>query len=433
VTARALGAVVAVATLLVVVLVASEAVLAASPASRGSLSAVLAGSVFAAAALGWGLTRVHRRLPSLRWTILVVAIAAIVVASAVVAASTSAMLLAPAELRLVLAALVLGAGLGVMLAVAVSGPLTSDLRRLADAAEQVADGDLEVRTGIVRNDEVGELARSLDRMVAQLASLEEQRVRGESARRRLLTSVGHDLRTPLASLQAAIEALEDGVAPDPQRYLRSMAGDVALFGSMVDDLFVLARLDAGELPLDRLPIDLGELVDGAVEAVAPLAAKHQVEVAAHLDGAVPVVADTKALDRVLRNLLDNAIRHTTPGSTVEVAVTAADGRGTVRVHNDGPGFPPEFIGQAFERFSRADEARERRGGGAGLGLAIARQLIEAHDGVIRIEPGPGATVAFSLHTYEPARPAIEQRAPRTSADRPPLDARTAASPRGGHG
>lgn len=430
-TARALGTVAAVLTLLVVVLVASEAVLAASPASRGSLSAVLAGSVLVAALLGWGLTRVHRRLPSLRWTILVVAIAAIVVASAVVAASTSAMLLAPADLRLVLAALVLGAGLGVTLAVAVSGPLTSDLRRLADAAERVANGDLEVRTGIVRNDEVGELARSLDRMVEQLASLEQQRVRGEAARRRLLTAVGHDLRTPLASLQAAIEALEDGVAPDPQRYLRSMAGDVALFGSMVDDLFVLARLDAGELPLDRLPIDLGELVDGAAEAVGPLAAKHQVEVAAHLDGAVPVVADTQALDRVLRNLLDNAIRHATSGSTVEVTVTAADGLGTVRVHNDGPGFPEGFIDQAFERFSRADEARERRGGGAGLGLAIARQLIEAHDGVIRIEPGPGATVAFSLDTYRSALPDTAQRTAHPIADGSPDAAPAAAPARGG--
>lgn len=400
-TARAIGAVAAALTLTVAVLVVVEAVVGSSPGTRSSLYAVFAGSVVGAAMLGWALTRVHRRLTSLRWTILVVAVAAIVVASAVVAASTSAMLLAAAELRLVLAALLLGAGLGVALAVAVTGPLTSDLRQLADAARRVANGDLEARTGIVRNDEVGALASSLDRMVEQLGALEAQRERGEAARRRLLTSIGHDLRTPLASLQATIEALQDGVAPDPDRYLRSMAADVALIGSMVDDLFVLARLDAGELPLDRLPIDLGELVDGAAEAVAPLAAKHHVEVAAHLDGAVPVVADAQALDRVLRNLLDNAIRHATPDSTVEVAVVATDGLATVRVHNDGPGFPAGFVERAFERFSRADEARERRGGGAGLGLAIARQLVEAHDGVIRIEPGPGATVAFSLRTYEP--------------------------------
>jgi two-component system, OmpR family, sensor histidine kinase BaeS len=401
-TARVSGVLVAVVGLAVLVLVVSEVVMASSGVARSSLYTVFAGSMFAAAVIGWGLTRVHRRLPSLRWTILVVAIAAVVVASAVVAASTNAMLLAPPELRLVMAALLLGAGLGVILAVSVAGPLTADLRRLAGAAQQVADGDLGVRTRIVRNDEVGELARSLDRMVEQLAELEDQRARGEVARRRLVTSIGHDLRTPLASLQAAIEALEDGVAPDPRRYLRSMGSDVELLGSMVDGLFVLARLDAGELPLDRLPIDLGELVDGAAEAVAPLAAKHDVEVAARLHGAVPVVADTQALDRVLRNLLDNAIRHAPAGSTVEVTVTATGGLANVRVHDDGPGFPPEFVDRAFDRFSRADEARQRRGGGAGLGLAIAKRLIEAHDGVIHIERGPGATVTCSLPTDERA-------------------------------
>jgi two-component system, OmpR family, sensor histidine kinase BaeS len=408
VTSRAGGALIAVAALTVLVLVVSETAMAASAADRPSLSAVLAGSVVAAALVGWGLTRVHRRLPSLRWTILVVAIAAVVVASAVVAASTSAMLLAPAELRLVLAALVLGAGLGVTLAVSVTGPLTADLRQLADAAQRVADGDLRVRTGIARRDEVGEVARSLDRMVEQLSHLEHQRARGEAARRRLLTSIGHDLRTPLASLQAAIEALEDNVAPDPDRYLRSMGTDVSLLGSMVEDLFVLAQLDAGEMPLDRLPIDLGEVVDGAAEAVAPLAAKHHVEVAVRIDGGVPVVADAQAIDRVLRNLLDNAIRHAPRGSGVEVAVGAAGGMATVTVHDDGPGFPPEFIEHAFDRFSRADGARERSGGGAGLGLAIAKQLIEAHAGAIRIERGPGATVLFWLpRADERFDPALE--------------------------
>jgi nitrogen fixation/metabolism regulation signal transduction histidine kinase len=115
----------------------------------------------------------------------------------VVAASTSAMFLAPADLRLVLTALLLGAGLGVILAISVTGPLIADLRQLAAAAARVADGDLTVRTQVIRNDEVGHLAVSLDLMVAQLAALDQHRAAGEAARRRLLTSIGHDLRTPL--------------------------------------------------------------------------------------------------------------------------------------------------------------------------------------------------------------------------------------------
>jgi two-component system, OmpR family, sensor histidine kinase BaeS len=378
------------------VLVASEAGMQARPDQRMTLYAVFAACVAVAGLGGWWLTHAHRRLPSLRWTVLVVSIAAVVVASGVVAASTSAMFLAPSDLRLVLAALLLGAGLGVLIAVSVTGPLTADLRQLAAAAVRVADGDLTVRTDVQRRDEVGEVARSLDRMVTQLDRLQRERQRGEAARRRLLTSIGHDLRTPLASLRAAIEALQDGVAPDPARYLVSMNGDVALLHSLVEDLFVLARLEAGELRLDRIPVDLAEVADSVVESVTPLAAQAQVRV--HLDAAVPVptTGDPQALERVMRNLVDNAIRHAPHGSVVQLGVGVDGGSAAVRVHDEGPGFPPEFVAHAFELFSRADAARERRSGGAGLGLAIARELVEAHGGTIRIEDGPGAALTFRV-------------------------------------
>ena len=383
------------------VIVVSEAAMASTSGDPATLYGVFIVSVLAAGILGWWLRRAHRRLGSLRWTMLVVATAAVVVVTAVVAASTSAMFLAVAELRLVLAALLLGAGLGVLLAVSVAGPLTSDLRALATAARKVADGDLGVRSGVERADEVGELARSLDRMVAQLARLEEQRARDEAARRHLLTSIGHDLRTPLASLQAAIEALEDGVAPDPPRYLRAMASDVASLRNMVSDLFMLTELDAGAMQLEPLAVDLGELADGAAEAIRPLAAQRGVEVVATTQGSPPaVVADARALDRVLRNLLDNAVRHAPAVSTVRVEVGDADGEVLVTVRDDGPGFPAGFAERAFERFTRADAARERHGGGAGLGLAIAKELIEAHDGRIWISDGPGATVGFVIPTGE---------------------------------
>lgn len=156
-------------------------------------------------------------------------------------------------------------------------------------------------------------------------------------------------------------AIEDGVAPDPDRYLRSMRGDIDRLRGMVDDLFVLSRLEAGEQPLDTMPVDLVEVAEGAVEAVAPLAARHDVEVRLTADPADPVTGDPQALDRVLRNLLDNAIRYAPAASTIDVNVHERDGVTTVRVHDDGPGFPPEFIAQAFEQFSRADPARERPG------------------------------------------------------------------------
>jgi two-component system, OmpR family, sensor histidine kinase BaeS len=377
-------------------LVVSEAAMRPSPGERLTLYSVFAAAAVLAGIVGWWLTRVHRRLPSLRWTILVVAVSAVVIAAAVVGVSAAAMVLAPSDVRLVLAALILGTGLGILVAAGVTGPLTADLRELASAAHRVAEGDLDVRTHIDRSDEVGALARSLDRMIAQLAKLEQERARGEEARRHLLASIGHDLRTPLASMRAAIEAIQDDVAADPDRYLRSMGNDVALLRGMVDDLFVLTRLEAGDLRFDEMPLDLSELVDGAVEAVIPIAARRSIEV--HLDGngTIPVTGDPQALNRVLRNLLDNAIRHAPPGSAVHVTVGRDGDGGAVWVRDAGPGFPPAFVGEAFDLFTRADEARGRTSGGAGLGLSIAREFVEAHGGRIWIEQGPGGRIAFSV-------------------------------------
>jgi two-component system, OmpR family, sensor histidine kinase BaeS len=383
-------------TIAVVALVVSEAAMRPSPQERVTLYGTFVAAAVVAGLVGWWLTRAHRRLPSLRWTILAVAVVAVGVASGVVLLAAGTMVLTPADARVVLAALTLGTGLGLLVAIGVTGPLTADLRQLARTARRVADGDLSARTDIERSDEVGELARSVDRMVDQLAELEGQRQRDEAARHRLLTAVGHDLRTPLATLQAAVESLQDGVAADPDRYLRAMATDVELLRGMVDDLLELTGLEAGEVRIERILLDLAEVADGAVEALAPVAARQHVKIALQANDTVPVLGDARALDRVLRNLLDNALRHAPPDSTVTVEVATDGDIGEVRVHDDGPGFPEEFIERAFERLSRADEARERHGGGSGLGLAIARELVEAHSGRIWIEPGPGATVVFHV-------------------------------------
>lgn len=387
---RALIALVAVAAGLALGL--SEAAMRPDPGERLVLSAVFAGAGILAVGLGWWLSRAHRRLPSLRWTILAVATAAVVLVAAVVGVSARAMFLTPGDVRLVLAAVALGAGLGVLVAIRVSASLTSDLRGVAEAAGQVADGDLTVRTGIDRRDEVGVLATSVDRMVEQLSAAQQQRARGEAARQRLLTAIGHDLRTPLANLRAGIEAIQDGLAPDPDRYLRSMAADVDLLRSMVDDLFMLTRLEAGDLHLDRMALELTELAEGAVESITPLATRSGVKVELDADQPVRATGDPRALDRVLRNLLDNAVRHTPADGIVRVALAREGEQAVVVVADPGPGFPPDFLDRAFDVFERADQARQRHGG-TGLGLAIARELVEAHGGTISIEPGEGATVA----------------------------------------
>jgi signal transduction histidine kinase len=256
-------------------------------------------------------------------------------------------------------------------------------------------GDRTTRTGVVRADELGQVAHALDELTERLDDLERERAGVEEERRIMLTSVGHDLRTPLAALRVAIEALADGVAPDPPRYLRSMAHDVDALSSLVDDLFLLSRIESGRLELPREPFDLTELVDDAIESLRPIAAQRRVDLRLVADTPVRAVVNPAAIGRVVRNLLDNAIDHAPEGSTVRIEVSD-DGHPTIRVIDAGSGFPDDFTTQAFDRFTRAEPSRSRANGGAGLGLAIARGLIEAHDGTIDIEPDRGGRVAIRL-------------------------------------
>ena len=211
----------------------------------------------------------------------------------------------------------------------------------------------------------------------------------------MLTSVGHDLRTPLSALRAAIEALADGVAPDPQRYLRAMPRDVEALSSLVDDLFLLASIESGRLELSAETVDLSELADEAVEALTPAATARRVTLHLHSPGGLTVNGNPTAIGRVdpqphrqrhpPRSRADRPSRSSSPAPTP-----------TVRVIDEGPGFPPEFSEHAFDSFARADPSRTRTTGGAGLGLAIARGLVEAHGGRIWIEQPPGGRVAFEL-------------------------------------
>lgn len=351
--------------------------------------AVMTGLV-ALAAVRWA-PRSRSLLTSLRF----VAFAAVVVAGGVVALAALTMFIEPHDLTLVLVALGLGVGLGGVLAVAVAGPLTTDLDRLARTAKVVGDGDLMARTGISRRDELGTAADAFDMMTDRLASAVEAQRAADQERRTLIAAVGHDLRTPLASLQASVEALQDGIAADPDRYLRAMGTDIDHLRRLTDDLFLLARLDAGSHRLEPIAVDLAELVDEGAEAMTPLAAVHDVTLRVSVPGGIPVVADPAAVGRVLRNLIDNAIRHSPPRGVVAIALTRQGVQAVVDVSDEGHGFPPGFVERAFDRFSRADEARTRTGGGAGLGLAIARELVELSGGAIGIEPN-SSTVRFSL-------------------------------------
>ncbi len=374
--------------------------IAADPVEAGAWCLALL-----AIAVGGGLVlqRISRHTRSLRLLVLAITLTSLVIAAVAALLLARLMVLDSEQARSVIEVLAVTAVLATLLAVVASAPLGRDAERLEDTVRRIEAGDRSARTEVHRADELGHVAHALDQLSARLDLLERERQSFEDERRSMLTSVGHDLRTPLAALRAAIEALQDGVAPDVPRYLRAMAHDVEALSSLVDDLFLLSRIESGRLDLVRARVDLRELADEAVEAITPAAAARDISIELRCDADVRVDANARALGRVIRNLLDNAVRHAPAGSPVVVTIDDT-GTATVRVTDQGPGFDAEFAPLAFDRFSRADQSRNRSSGGAGLGLAIARGLIEAHGGRIWIEPPPGGTVAFELPPPAPDRP-----------------------------
>jgi signal transduction histidine kinase len=288
----------------------------------------------------------------------------------------------------------LAAGIAVLVAAIVAllltRYLTRPIRRLEHAAEELAGGDLTHRVDVAGPAEVAALGRAFNRMADSLS-------RAEELRRRLVADVSHELRNPIAAARAQAEGMVDGVIPaDPAR-LGSLVDDLEHLSALVDDLHVLTLAESGRLPYDMRPLDLGELVGRECERAGSTAPRDIAVVCDLPPQPVEVVGDATRLSEVLRNLLSNAIRHTPHGS-VTVAVRASGGQVEVQVVDTGEGIAEGDLVYVFERFYRADAARAADTGGAGLGLAISRRIVEDHGGTVFAthNPGGGAIVGFRL-------------------------------------
>lgn len=301
----------------------------------------------------------------------------------------------------VLLAGALAAGIALVIARWVARGMTQPLRDMAQAARRMETGDYSQRVYTSSRDEVGQLAQAFNRMSAELDQLER-------LRRDLVANVSHELKTPISALRAHLENLLDGVErPDPET-LQVMLAQSERLGRLVDQLLDLSRLESGDVPLHREEVALAPLVSEVLSEIEVAGAGRGVE----LDGAVPedlpaVFADRERIHQVLFNLLDNAVRFTPSGGRVTVSADGHNGSVDVHVADTGPGIPPEHLPRLFERFYRADLARSQKDGGTGIGLAIARSVVEAHGGRIWADsrPGEGSVFTFEL----PVAPAAETR------------------------
>jgi signal transduction histidine kinase len=287
-------------------------------------------------------------------------------------------------------ALALAVAAGVLIATLIARPL----RRMAVVAAAVDSGDLSLRAGTVgARGEVGVLATAFDHMLARLE-------RAFARQRDFVSDASHELRTPLAVLRAQVELL-DREADEHARHdgTRVLLRRLDEMDRLVDDMLTLASAEAGRLVQPR-PVDLDDFFED-VRRDLPLFGERDF----HIEPVAGVLdADADRLTQVLRNLVRNAVAHTEPGGRVAVVATARDGWLRIAVSDDGPGIPPAHLERVFERFHRVDEDRARERGGAGLGLPIARAIVEAHGGRIRADSGAGAgtTITLELPGYRPA-------------------------------
>lgn len=284
----------------------------------------------------------------------------------------------------------------------VSASVTDSLRQLALTADALAAGDLSARITVVGRDEVARVADSFNQMAAQLQAAAAQQQELDTLRRNLIAWTSHDLRTPLTSIRVRVEALNDGLVDDPaevRRYFQNIRADVMALNTLIDDLFELAQLEAGGIKLELSAHSLRDLVSDCLESFQALAEQRQIELTGDVATDVdPVWLHAGKISRVLSNLVSNALRHTPVGGTVHLAVRRIAEEAIVSVEDNGSGFKTADLPHLFEQFYRGEQARSRATGGAGLGLAISRGIVEAHGGRIWAENRAegGARIVFTL-------------------------------------
>lgn len=286
-----------------------------------------------------------------------------------------------------------GSGLGLLAALLVSflvaRMIASPIREIAEFAGRAGRGDFSHRVSIRRKDELGELGAAFNSMAEELEETLQQR-------RNQVADTAHELRSPLTNIRGYLEAMEDEVL-EVGESLPVLREEVDLLTRLVDDLQDLALAESGMLQISLREEHIGTLVEHAVSAHRFMAVQRNIELLVHLpDHLPPVPADAQRISQVLSNILRNAFHHTPEGGVVRVDVRSVDEFVEVAVCDSGSGIPPEELERVFERFRRLDPSRSRATGGSGLGLTIARLLVELHGGTIRAETNPGGGSCFVL-------------------------------------
>jgi len=300
-------------------------------------------------------------------------------------------------------------GLCLLVAWALSKRMTAPLRRLMSAIERLGQGEYGVQAAVAAEDEYGQAARAFNEMSRLLRDAEENR-------RNLVADVAHELRTPITIVRGKLDLLQHGGEPIEPEQLLPLQDELIRLTRLIDDLHQLSLAEARKLPIERRPTDLGELLRRIVERLAPDAERKGIRLELRSEAASPVLSvDPNRMTQVFLNLTANAVRYTQPNGAVVLTVREEPGGAgeaggiLVDVSDNGPGIEPRHLPHVFDRFYRADEARARHSGGAGLGLAIAKGFVTAHGGSISVASTLGRGTTFTVRLPGSAEPRLSIR------------------------
>ncbi len=349
--------------------------------------------------LVYRLTEIQRR--SIRMKVLLAHALGSAIIIVNIFAAAQLMFISAHDFGLLMLLLVAGAVFSVTFGAAIADRMTMAVEHLSAGAREVAQGNFSTRVEVASNDELADLARSFNEMVAHVNQAAELRNRAETSRRELVAAVSHDLRTPLTAVRAMLEALSDGVVDDAEtvhRYHETMRAQVEHLSRLIDDLFELSQLDSDGPRFEMRRVDLSSVVSDAVESFAMGAASRDIALRLEQVNSILVEAEPVKIARVINNVIENACHFAPVGTTIDVSIDTTDSNAVVSVRDRGVGIGSADMPYLFDRFYRGEKSRSRQFGGAGLGLAIAKGIIEAHSGTIYAEnaEGGGARFTFSV-------------------------------------
>lgn len=347
-----------------------------------------------------GLTSYFR---SLRWSLLVTIMLTVLLIFLNVWVTAQLMFISDHDLFLTTGLLVFAGLIAITFGFFISRLMTDSVREMAEATEKLAKGDLKTRLDIRGDDELAKLAGAFNAMALSLQQMDEQKQMLDQARRDLIAWVSHDLRTPLASIRVMVEAMTDGVVSDTDtvnRYMHNIQLEVEHLSHLIDDLFDLSQLDTGHIKLRWELASMRDLISDTLGSMSAQATQRQINLQGKVEGEIdPVYMAPDKMQRILYNLIHNAIVYSPPDGKIVLSARLADDKVRVDVHNDGPTIAPTELPHIFDSFYRGERSRAKDSTGhrgAGLGLAIARGFVEAHGGKIWVESSPGSGTTFSF-------------------------------------